>query len=110
MKEDWVVCGEADNGDAAIELVRTVKPHSVVTSASLQDPNSGNTATVNGSGVQITTANGIHRPDGTGFLSYIRKGIAHKIKPDAVASGAPRTQEVVFGFGFYDQFRFPHAP
>jgi two-component system response regulator DesR len=26
MKEDWVVCGEAENGDAAIELVRTVKP------------------------------------------------------------------------------------
>ncbi|MGD1210463.1 MAG: RHS repeat-associated core domain-containing protein [Candidatus Acidiferrales bacterium] len=30
----------------------------VVTSASLQDPNSGNTATVNQNGVQITTANG----------------------------------------------------
>jgi len=32
----------------------------VVTSASLQDPKSGNTATVNGSGVQITTANGTY--------------------------------------------------
>ncbi|MGA8441480.1 MAG: response regulator transcription factor [Candidatus Sulfotelmatobacter sp.] len=30
MKEDWVVCGEADNGDAAIELVRTVKPDVVL--------------------------------------------------------------------------------
>ena len=26
MIEDWVVCGEADNGDAAIELVRILKP------------------------------------------------------------------------------------
>ncbi|PYV35302.1 MAG: hypothetical protein DMG22_02760 [Acidobacteria bacterium] len=30
----------------------------IITSASLQDPNSGNTATVNQNGVQITTANG----------------------------------------------------
>jgi DNA-binding NarL/FixJ family response regulator len=30
MKEDWVICGEADNGDAAIELVRTVKPDVVL--------------------------------------------------------------------------------
>jgi DNA-binding NarL/FixJ family response regulator len=30
MKEDWVVCGEAENGDAAIELVRTVKPDVVL--------------------------------------------------------------------------------
>jgi RHS repeat-associated protein len=30
----------------------------VITSASLQDPNSGNTAVVNASGVQLTTANG----------------------------------------------------
>jgi DNA-binding NarL/FixJ family response regulator len=30
MKEDWVVCGEAEDGDAAIELVRTVKPDVVL--------------------------------------------------------------------------------
>ena len=30
MKEDWVVCGEAENGDAAIALVRTVKPDVVL--------------------------------------------------------------------------------
>lgn len=30
MKEDWVVCGEAENGDVAIELVRTVKPDVVL--------------------------------------------------------------------------------
>jgi DNA-binding NarL/FixJ family response regulator len=30
MREDWVVCGEAENGDAAIELVRTVKPDVVL--------------------------------------------------------------------------------
>jgi DNA-binding NarL/FixJ family response regulator len=30
MKEDWIVCGEAENGDAAIELVRTVKPDVVL--------------------------------------------------------------------------------
>ena len=30
MKENWVVCGEAEDGDAAIELVRTVKPDVVL--------------------------------------------------------------------------------
>src|ERR1700722_19334452 len=30
MKEDWVVCGEADNGDAAIELARAIKPDVVL--------------------------------------------------------------------------------
>lgn len=30
MKEDWVVCGEAENGNAAIELVRAVKPDVVL--------------------------------------------------------------------------------
>jgi len=30
MKEDWVVCGEAEDGDAAIQLVRTVKPDVVL--------------------------------------------------------------------------------
>lgn len=41
------------NGNTTSSFTATV-----VTSASLQDSNSGNTATVNGNGVQITTASG----------------------------------------------------
>jgi hypothetical protein len=32
--------------------------------------------------------------------SLFRKGIAHKIEPDAGAERAPSTQEVMFWFGF----------
>src|ERR1039457_1209302 len=30
MKTDWIVCGEAGNGDAAIEMARSVKPDVVL--------------------------------------------------------------------------------
>jgi len=30
MKVDWVICGEAENGEAAIELARTSKPDVVL--------------------------------------------------------------------------------
>ena len=30
MKTDWIVCGEAENGAAAVELARNVKPDVVV--------------------------------------------------------------------------------
>jgi DNA-binding NarL/FixJ family response regulator len=30
MKTDWIVCGEAGNGDAAIQLARSAKPDVVL--------------------------------------------------------------------------------
>ena len=30
MKTDWIVCGEAESGDAAVKLARSVKPDVVL--------------------------------------------------------------------------------
>ncbi len=67
-QEQSDTCGKDNHGNLVLGTTTTTTDANgnttssfnatVVTSASLQDPNSGNTATVNENGVQITTAQG----------------------------------------------------
>src|ERR1700732_678316 len=39
MKTDWIVCGEAEHGDAAIEMARSVKPDVVLLDYAMPEMN-----------------------------------------------------------------------